>query len=137
MAMKSQELPINYTFLIFIGILVTLVIIGIIFILRGNIASYINSIMPKYNNTQTVVETNVNSIQDVAMDVVSCYYKKAQGLCYLINYKGSPFTCRDLINTVNSIDPNVVMQNCNYNINTGKYILIYSAGNYVYINVQG
>jgi hypothetical protein len=137
MAMKSQELPINYTFLIFIGILVTIVIIGIIFILRGNIASYINSIMPKYNNTQTVVETNVNSIEDVAMDVISCYDKKAQGLCYLINYQGQPFTCQNLINTVNSIDPNVVMQNCNYNINTGEYILIYSAGNYVYINVQG
>jgi hypothetical protein len=137
MAMKSQELPINYTFLIFIGILVTIVIIGIIFILRGNIASYISSIMPKYNNTQTVVETNVNSIEDVAMDVISCYDKKAQGLCYLINYQGQPFTCQNLINTVNSIDPNVVMQNCNYNINTGEYILIYSAGNYVYINVQG
>jgi hypothetical protein len=137
MAMKSQELPINYTFLIFIGILVTIVIIGIIFILRGNIASYINSIMPKYNNTQTVVETNVNSIEDVAMDVISCYDKKAQGLCYLINYQGQPFTCQNLINTVNSIDPNVVMQNCNYNINTGEYILIYSAGDYVYINVQG
>jgi hypothetical protein len=137
MAIKSQELPVNYTFLIIIGIIVTVVILGIIFLLRGNITSYINSIMPKYNNTQTVVETNVNSIQDVAMDVVACYYKKAQGLCYLINYQGEPFTCQDLINNVNSIDPNVVMQNCNYNINPGEYILIYSAGNYVYINVQG
>jgi len=137
MAIKSQELPINYTFLIIIGIIVTVVILGIIFLLRGNITSYINNIMPKYNSTQTVVETNVSSIQDVAMDVVSCYYKKAQGLCYLINYQGKPFTCQDLINNVNSIDPNVVMQNCNYNINQGEYILIYSAGNYVYINVQG
>jgi len=137
MAIKSQELPINYTFLIIIGIIVTVVILGIIFLLKGNITSYINSIMPKYNNTQTVVETNVSSIQDVAMDVVSCYYKKAQGLCYLINYQGSPFTCQDLINNVSSIDPNVVMQNCNYNISPGEYILIYSAGNYVYINVQG
>jgi len=137
MAIKSQELPINYTFLIIIGITVTLVILGIIFLLKGNITSYISNIMPKYNNTQTVVETNVTSIQDVAMDVVSCYYKKAQGLCYLINYQGSPFTCQDLINNVSSIDPNVVMQNCNYNISTGEYILVYSAGNYVYINVQG
>jgi hypothetical protein len=137
MAIRSQELPINYTFLIIIGIIVTVVILGIIFLLRGNITSYISSIMPKYNNTQTVVETNVSSIQDVAMDVVACYYKKAQGLCYLINYEGSPFTCLDLINNVSSIDQNVVMQNCNYNINPGEYILIYSAGNYVYINVQG
>jgi len=137
MAIKSQELPINYTFLIIIGITVTLVILGIIFLLKGNITSYISSIMPKYNNTQTVVETNVTSIQDVAMDVVSCYYKKSQGLCYLINYQGNPFTCQDLINNVSSIDPNVVMQNCNYNIDTGEYILVYSAGNYVYINVQG
>jgi len=137
MAIKSQELPINYTFLIIIGIIATVVILGIIFLLRGNITSYINNIMPKYNSTQTVVETNVSSIQDVAMDIVSCYYKKAQGLCYLINYQGKPFTCQDLINNVNSIDPNVVMQNCNYNINPGEYILIYSAGNYVYINVQG
>jgi hypothetical protein len=137
MAIKSQELPINYTFLIIIGITVTLVILGIIFLLKGNITSYINNIMPKYNNTQTVVETNVSSIQDVAMDVVSCYYKKAQGLCYLINYQGNPFTCQDLINNVSSIDPNVVMQNCNYNINTGDYILVYSAVNYVYISIQG
>jgi len=137
MAIKSQELPINYTFLIIIGITVTLVILGIIFLLKGNITSYISSIMPKYNNTQTIVETNVTSIQDVAMDVVSCYYKKSQGLCYLINYQGNPFTCQDLINNVSSIDPNVVMQNCNYNIYPGEYILVYSAGNYVYINVQG
>ncbi|MFP3283856.1 MAG: hypothetical protein RXO65_00155 [Candidatus Nanopusillus acidilobi] len=137
MAIKSQELPINYTFLIIIGITVTLVILGIIFLLKGNITSYISSIMPKYNSTQTVVETNVTSIQDVAMDVVSCYYKKSQGLCYLINYQGNPFTCQDLINNVSSIDPNVVMQNCNYNINPGEYILVYSAGSYVYINVQG
>jgi len=137
MAIKSQELPINYTFLIIIGIIVISVITGIIFLLKGNIISYISNTIPKYNNTQTVVETNVSSIQDVAMDVVACYYKKAQGLCYLINYQGSPFTCQDLINNVRSIDPNVVMQNCNYNINPGEYILVYSAGNYVYINVQG
>ncbi|MFP3131719.1 MAG: hypothetical protein RXQ77_00020 [Candidatus Nanopusillus sp.] len=137
MAIKSQELPINYTFLIIIGIVVTLVIVGIIFLLKGNITSYIDNTIPKYNNTQTVVETNISSIQDVAMDVVSCYYKKAQGLCYLINYQGNPFTCQDLINNVSSIDPNVVMQNCNYNINTGDYILVYSAVNYVYISIQG
>jgi|GEM_PF-1753634 len=137
MAIKSQELPINYTFLIIIGIVVTLVIVGIIFLLKGNITSYIDNTIPKYNNTQTVVETNITSIQDVAMDVVSCYYKKAQGLCYLINYQGNPFTCQDLINNVSSIDPNVVMQNCNYNINTGDYILVYSAVNYVYISIQG
>jgi uncharacterized protein (UPF0333 family) len=137
MAIKSQELPVNYTFLIIIGIIVTVVILGIIFLLKGNITSYINSIIPKYNNTQTVVETNVSSIQDVAMDIVACYYKRAQGLCYLINYQGNPFTCQDLINNVSSIDPNVVIQNCNYNINPGEYILVYSAGNYVYINVQG
>jgi hypothetical protein len=137
MAIKSQELPINYTFLIIIGITVTLVILGIIFLLKGNITSYISNIMPKYNNTQTVVETNVTSIQDVAMDIVACYYKKAQGLCYLISYQGKSFTCQDLINNVSSIDPNVVMQNCNYNISSGEYILVYSAGNYVYINVQG
>jgi hypothetical protein len=128
MAMRIQELPINYTFLIFIGIIVTLTIVGIIFVLRGNMSSYIDNTMPKYNNTQTVVETNVNSMTTVAMNVVSCYYKKAQGLCYLIHYQGPPFTCQDLINKVNSIDPNVVMQNCNYNINPG---------NYVYINIQG
>jgi hypothetical protein len=137
MAIKSQELPVNYTFLIIIGIIVTLVIVGIIFLLKGNITSYINNILPKYNNTQTIVETNVTSIQDVAMDIVACYYKKAQGLCYLINYQGKPFTCQDLINNVSSIDPNVIMQNCNYNISSGEYILVYSAGNYVYINVQG
>jgi len=137
MAIKSQELPVNYTFLIIIGIIVTLVIVGIIFLLKGNITSYINNIIPKYNNTKTVVETNITSIQDVAMDVISCYYKKSQGLCYLINYQGEPFKCQDLINNVSSIDPNVIMQNCNYNINPGEYILVYSAGNYVYINVQG
>ena len=137
MAIKSQELPVNYTFLIIIGIAVTLVIVGIIFLLKGNITSYINNIIPKYNNTKTVVETNITSIQDVAMDIVACYYKKAQGLCYLINYQGESFTCQDLINNVSSIDPNVVMQNCNYNISSGEYILVYSAGNYVYINVQG
>jgi hypothetical protein len=137
MAIKSQELPVNYTFLIIIGIAVTLVIVGIIFLLKGNITSYINNIIPKYNNTKTVVETNITSIQDVAMDIVACYYKKAQGLCYLINYQGESFTCQDLINNVSIIDPNVVMQNCNYNISSGEYILVYSAGNYVYINVQG
>jgi len=137
MAMRIQELPINYTFLIFIGIIVTLTIAGIIFVLKGNISSYINNIMPKYNNTQTVVETNVSSMTTVAMNVVSCYYKKAQGLCYLIHYHGPSFTCEKLINEVNSIDPNVIMQNCNYNISPGNYILIYSAGNYVYINIQG
>jgi hypothetical protein len=137
MAMRTQELPINYTFLIFIGIIVTLTIVGIIFVLRGNISSYINNIMPKYNTTQTVVETNVSSMTTIAMNIISCYYKKAQGLCYLIHYQGPSFTCQDLINRVKSIDPSVVMQNCNYNINPGKYILIYSAGNYVYINIQG
>ncbi len=51
MAIKSQELPINYTFLIIMGIIFTLVILGIIFLLKGNITSYISSIMPKYNIT--------------------------------------------------------------------------------------
>ncbi|BFI73456.1 hypothetical protein YN1_4430 [Nanoarchaeota archaeon] len=135
--MKSQEMPINLTFLIIIGIIATLIIVGIIYYFKGNITSYLNHTLPSYNNTQTVVELNVSSMNTVAFDVISCYDKKASGLCYLINYQGSPFTCQDLLNTILSIDPNVLFKNCDYTINPGDYILVYSNGQYVYINLQG
>jgi hypothetical protein len=92
--------------------------------------------MPAYNNTQTVVETDVSSIETVALDVISCYQKKSVGLCYLIAYKGNTFTCKDLISLVNKMNPNVVMKNCDYTIKSGNYILIYSTGEYVYIQLQ-
>ncbi|MGC9132965.1 MAG: hypothetical protein ACP5GJ_00985 [Nanopusillaceae archaeon] len=135
--MKNQEMPVSLTFLIIIGIIVTLTIIGIIYYFKGNITSFINHTLPKYNNTQTIVETNVSSIDTIALDIISCYEKKENGLCYLISYQGKSFTCQDLINLVNQINPSVVMQNCNYTINSGDYILVYSTGEYVYIQLQG
>ncbi|WP_258393325.1 hypothetical protein [Nanobdella aerobiophila] len=135
--MKGQEMPVNLTFIIIIGIIAVVVIVGIILMIKSNLVSYINTALPHPNSTSTVVETNVQSIDTLSLDIISCYNKKENGLCYLVYYNGTnSFSCSQLIDNVLSIDPNVQIQNCNYYIKQGDYILINSNINYVYLSLQ-
>ncbi|MGC9079335.1 MAG: hypothetical protein ACP5G1_01205 [Nanopusillaceae archaeon] len=139
MAMKSLEMPVNLTFLILIGLIVTVVILGIIFTIKNSASNYVSRTLSNSSYATTIVETSVDSIDKVALDVISCYRNRQIGLCYLIQYTGTKsFTCSDLISKVLSIDKNVVIQRCDYTITPNSYVLVYYSqdGDYVYLKVQ-
>lgn len=118
-----NDLAIEYTFKIIIGIIVVLVVVGLILTFRQDIYNTFSSLFKPKNQNNIVVQSNVN-LKELIYYIIACYQKKTPGVCYVVEYNDNPISCQDLISDVQSINPNVIIKPCNYQISQGNLVEI-------------